>query len=212
SSPMTNIVCAIGKVLEVKGEGNFLLRCKNDKGFENLTAEKVLYVPRLTANLISASTLVKKNFKVTFDKVGCTVSLGNVTYLTGVQGNGLFELNCEKLHGVFMAHKRKEDNSAVMWHRRFGHRQMDPILKLQKNQLVIGTEIKRNADCDSIYEICVKGKATRPSFPKNNMADKPDMAEIEKFDKSKLKKTETQEKNLLPSKETIEQENQAGES
>lgn len=39
-----------------------------------------------------------------------------------------------------------------------------------------------------------------------------DMAEIEKFDKSKLKKTETQEKNPLPSKETIEQEKQAGES
>nr|XP_054329369.1 uncharacterized protein LOC129025828 isoform X1 [Pongo pygmaeus] len=34
------------------------------------------------------------------------------------------------------------------------------------------------------------------------MSDKPDMSEIEKFDKSKLKKTETQEKNPLPSKET----------
>uniref|UniRef100_A0A8C0JMH2 Thymosin beta n=1 Tax=Canis lupus dingo TaxID=286419 RepID=A0A8C0JMH2_CANLU len=38
------------------------------------------------------------------------------------------------------------------------------------------------------------------------MSDKPDMAEIEKFGKLKLKKTETQEKNPLPSKETIEQE------
>ncbi|XP_032341603.1 thymosin beta-4 [Camelus ferus] len=44
------------------------------------------------------------------------------------------------------------------------------------------------------------------------MSDKPDMAEIEKFGKSKLKKTEMQEKNPLPSKETIEQEKQAGES
>uniref|UniRef100_A0A674ILQ5 Thymosin beta n=1 Tax=Terrapene triunguis TaxID=2587831 RepID=A0A674ILQ5_9SAUR len=64
------------------------------------------------------------------------------------------------------------------------------------------------------------------------MSDKPDMAEIEKFDKTKLKKTETQEKNPLPSKESkysstpslflkflffsslpaIEQEKQAGES
>ncbi|XP_067578530.1 thymosin beta-4 isoform X1 [Pseudorca crassidens] len=44
------------------------------------------------------------------------------------------------------------------------------------------------------------------------MSDKPDMAEIEKFDKSKLKKTETKEKNPLPSQETIEQEKQAGES
>lgn len=40
------------------------------------------------------------------------------------------------------------------------------------------------------------------SEPPANMSDKPDMAEIEKFDKSKLKKTETQEKNPLPSKES----------
>uniref|UniRef100_A0A3B3BL57 Thymosin beta n=1 Tax=Oryzias melastigma TaxID=30732 RepID=A0A3B3BL57_ORYME len=37
------------------------------------------------------------------------------------------------------------------------------------------------------------------------MADKPDIEEVTRFDKSKLKKTETQEKNTLPSKE-IEQE------
>ncbi|XP_020825152.1 thymosin beta-10 [Phascolarctos cinereus] len=38
------------------------------------------------------------------------------------------------------------------------------------------------------------------------MADKPDLGEIASFDKAKLKKTETQEKNTLPTKETIEQE------
>ncbi|XP_032609927.2 thymosin beta-4-like, partial [Hylobates moloch] len=48
-------------------------------------------------------------------------------------------------------------------------------------------------------------------FASATMSDKSDMAEIEKFDRSKLKKTETQEKNPLPSKETIEQEKQAGE-
>ncbi|XP_023577567.1 thymosin beta-4-like [Octodon degus] len=47
------------------------------------------------------------------------------------------------------------------------------------------------------------------------MSDKPNTAEIEKYDKSKLKKlkkTETQEKNPLPLKETIEQEKQVGAS
>ncbi|XP_070937791.1 thymosin beta-4-like [Macaca nemestrina] len=39
------------------------------------------------------------------------------------------------------------------------------------------------------------------------MSDKPNMAEIEKFDKSRL-----QEKNPPPSKEAIEQEKQGGES
>lgn len=33
------------------------------------------------------------------------------------------------------------------------------------------------------------------------MADKPDVSEIAQFDKTKLKKTETEEKNTLPTKE-----------
>ncbi|XP_073749606.1 thymosin beta-10-like [Callorhinus ursinus] len=37
------------------------------------------------------------------------------------------------------------------------------------------------------------------------MADKLDMGEMASFDKAKLKKTETQEKNTLLTKETIEQ-------
>ncbi|XP_046903724.1 thymosin beta-4 [Hypomesus transpacificus] len=41
------------------------------------------------------------------------------------------------------------------------------------------------------------------------MSDKPDLAEVTNFDKTKLKKTDTQEKNPLPSKETIEQEKAA---
>ncbi|XP_049983144.1 thymosin beta-15A-like [Alexandromys fortis] len=38
------------------------------------------------------------------------------------------------------------------------------------------------------------------------MADKLDMSEVEKSDRSKLKKITTTEKNTLPSKETIQQE------
>lgn len=38
------------------------------------------------------------------------------------------------------------------------------------------------------------------------MLDNPDMSEITIFDKAKLKKMETQEKNTRPTKETIEQQ------
>jgi len=41
------------------------------------------------------------------------------------------------------------------------------------------------------------------------MSDKPDVSEVASFDKTKLKKTETSEKNTLPTKETIEQEKSA---
>ena len=35
-----------------------------------------------------------------------------------------------------------------------------------------------------------------------NMSDKPKLEEVTSFDKSKLKKTETKEKNVLPSQES----------
>lgn len=41
------------------------------------------------------------------------------------------------------------------------------------------------------------------------MGDKPDVSEVTKFDKGKLKTVETQEKNTLPTKDTIEQEKAA---
>lgn len=41
------------------------------------------------------------------------------------------------------------------------------------------------------------------------MDEKIDVKAVEGFDKTKLKKTETQEKNTLPTKETIDQEKQA---
>ncbi|XP_074088184.1 thymosin beta-15A homolog [Macrotis lagotis] len=44
------------------------------------------------------------------------------------------------------------------------------------------------------------------------MCDKPDLSEMEKFDKNKLKKTNTEEKNTLPSQETIEQEKESTKS
>ncbi|XP_061551551.1 thymosin beta-12 [Phycodurus eques] len=44
------------------------------------------------------------------------------------------------------------------------------------------------------------------------MSDKPDISEVTSFDKNKLKKTQTQEKNVLPTKETIEQEKAAATS
>lgn len=38
----------------------------------------------------------------------------------------------------------------------------------------------------------------------DTMSDKPDVSEVTTFDKTKLKKTETQEKNPLPTKESKE--------
>jgi len=41
-----------------------------------------------------------------------------------------------------------------------------------------------------------------PSVKGEKMADKPDVSEVTTFDKTKLKKTNTEEKNPLPTKES----------
>ncbi|KAK6324345.1 hypothetical protein J4Q44_G00036870 [Coregonus suidteri] len=60
-----------------------------------------------------------------------------------------------------------------------------------------------------IYKpVCVVRYRWRFKKSKSTMADKPDVSEIAQFDKTKLKKTETEEKNTLPTKEVIDQEKQ----
>ncbi|XP_030251437.1 thymosin beta 1 [Sparus aurata] len=41
------------------------------------------------------------------------------------------------------------------------------------------------------------------------MGDKPDLKEVENYDKKKLRKTTTQEKNTQPTQEIIDQEKKA---
>jgi len=41
------------------------------------------------------------------------------------------------------------------------------------------------------------------------MSDKPDLEEVTKFDKSKLKKVTTEEKNPLPTKDDIDKEKES---
>lgn len=61
----------------------------------------------------------------------------------------------------------------------------------------------------SIFLSVVGGSSFSVTSCNDTMSDKPDVSEVTTFDKTKLKKTETQEKNPLPTKETIEQEKKA---
>ncbi|XP_052343931.1 thymosin beta-like [Oncorhynchus keta] len=67
-----------------------------------------------------------------------------------------------------------------------------------KTLAALSTSISFHPCPDRLEHTTVCNKAT--------MSDKPDLTEIACFDKTKLKKTETKEKNPLPTKETIEQE------
>ncbi|CAI5768133.1 thymosin beta-15B [Podarcis lilfordi] len=72
------------------------------------------------------------------------------------------------------------------------------------------TRCLRRARCGSVRGLqTVEVLKLSSRFPVAKMCDKPDLSEVEKFDKKKLKKTNTEEKNTLPSQETIEQEKES---
>ena len=105
-------------------------------------------------------------------------------------------------------------NKDVYYSMVYNNRLVNNLTKPQWGFIYYGENIHRNTtglSAAATAQTWLHSLAAR-STPSATMSDKPHMAEIEKFDKSKLKKTETQEKNPLPSKETIEQEKQAGES
>ena len=55
----------------------------------------------------------------------------------------------------------------------------------------------REVACRGVVEMCWLSSRTRII-----MSDKPDVSEVASFDKTKLKKTDTQEKNTLPTSES----------
>lgn len=88
-----------------------------------------------------------------------------------------------RAHGFMVCEKREDDLHSVPRSARHIRHLFAPCLQ--------DAVLDRNLTCDALQ------------FPRSStMADKPDISEVTSFDKSKLKKTETQEKNPLPTKES----------
>lgn len=80
----------------------------------------------------------------------------------------------------------------------------DPCSVWDKHFYCISSLLQQNLPCRwpiAQHELTEPGLLSL-SLSGPTMSDKPDFAEIETFDKTKLKKTETREKNPLPTKES----------
>lgn len=77
-------------------KGKALLKCMAKKESKNWIASDVLYIPSLTANLLSIPTLIKKSYTIKFKSEKCTVSINREVYFTRHLEKGLVHLNCKK--------------------------------------------------------------------------------------------------------------------
>lgn len=146
-------------VIEVEGVGNVAFSLNRNGEKVNVTFSNVLYVPKLTANLLSIKYL-NKNFEMvsTFTGEKCSVYKGNHLVATGTGvGDHLYSLDLyEEITFISMQTVTNE-----LLHQRLGHLSEGGMMRL-KDMVEGFTFNGKLLDCVS----CIKGKMHRQPFPK----------------------------------------------
>lgn len=137
---------------------------------EGITARDVLYVPKVAANLLSVSKIVKKGHSVTFNQKG-----GIIKNDTGkIVGKASEENGVYRMHVVQQkAYLLNNPDISKIWHRRLGHlnRKAMNILKDWS------TGMDNFTRDDNICEVCVKAKDARKPF-KSSMSQTNNKLEL----------------------------------
>eukprot|EP00250_Pteridium_aquilinum_P005619 c15689_g1_i1 orf=311-793(+) len=115
-------------VIPVRGIGSIpIFRSADDKRY----ISHVLYIPNLTFNLLSVSSLTEQGAEVLFS--AGTISIRDSTsgsiLAQGVQDGGLFKLMALVSQGT-------ATSSSTLWHARFGHLSYSVLQRAFKQRLV----------------------------------------------------------------------------
>jgi hypothetical protein len=149
---------------EVKGVGTIPIRMPSG----GITLIKnVLYVPGLTKNLFSVSVIVDQNMKVKFIEGSCTIQDckdgRSRVICKGIIDGGLYRLIVGVVDHRALLH---DDGTLVeLWHRIFGHLNLDSLKKVQK--MVRGIP-QFNVSKGSVCDACAMGKHHRDPFFSND--------------------------------------------
>ena len=151
-------------VVLAEGEGKVPLPTYDGLHDNFLALHNLLFVPKLTKNLLSVPAMAQMGAEICFDKEKCTVIKNGKKITIGHMLNGkLFRVNTPEF-----AHLSTMSNilSLDMWHQRLGHLNHEHINQLKKKDLVDGLEIDKNTSYEKNCESCALGKMHGQSFPK----------------------------------------------
>jgi transposase InsO family protein len=153
-----------GELLAVKGVGVVPLKGKD--GYM-VTLTGVLYVPGLTANLMSCSTLDAKGIKTSFGG-GVKVEKGTRILFEGKEVDGLYVLELEKgvPHPLAVAMMARGDDLNLL-HRRLAHLNEAAVVEVSRCGAVKGLEPLKEHKGESVKpcQPCGVAKAMRQPFP-----------------------------------------------
>jgi hypothetical protein len=159
---------------QIKGYGDILVT------FSNGTIRHIrsgVYVPRISKNMISMSTITDQNLKVEFSKNDCIVKdlLDQFkTIAIRVREGGLYKLDVTSKEDHTLTYSTMPIES--LQHQRYGHINHPDLLLLQKHNMVEGLPMLKieNVACDG----CALGKMHRDEFPSNPDRKKRDVLDI----------------------------------
>jgi len=169
-----NIYLGDDRGYHIKGYGNILviLSSGNIRSIQN-----VIYVLGIKKNPISVSMIIDQNLKVEFLKSYCIIKdlLDHLKPIaTGIRVGSLYKLNVTST-----PHQALNSTSTItvnLQHQRLGHINLPDLLLLQKQGMVNGLPILKNAhvDCEG-YTL---GKMHRSEFPSSLNRTKRDILEL----------------------------------
>lgn len=161
---------------EIKAKGVAeILTAVNGKR-SDVTLCDILHVPELRTNLLSVSRITDKGYKVVFnnqeaailDKHGSTKLIArranNLYYIKGALPN-----DCQNAEykGEQSGNSEKSVNPSLVWHRKMAHLNFHDLHSACKSGANRGISIQSGGE-DLNCEICIQGKMTRSSFPKES--------------------------------------------
>ena len=164
-SQATEVYLGDDSIILAEGEGTVRipLYINSERELKELKLQKVLYIPKLTKNLVSVAAMTLNGAEVYFDKERCIV-LKNDKYITiGHSVNGkLYKVNTQHEYATYSSTAL----SCELWHYRLGHLNQGYVDKLAKGNLASGmicNNDNKNFKCES----CILGKMSRASFPES---------------------------------------------
>ena len=156
-----------GYDLHAIGRGVVVLETKLPSGrTKKCKLHNVLYVPKLSYNLLSVSRTSDAGKTARFGETSCQILDSNRKLVAVATRVGdLYYLSCrpgsQKCHtAVDKGTETRED----VWHRRYGHLGTRNLQKLAKHELVNGFDFDMTKEIN-FCESCVEGKHHRRHFP-----------------------------------------------
>ncbi|TXG57778.1 hypothetical protein EZV62_015607 [Acer yangbiense] len=162
SNDRTNVKLGNGEMVQARRKGT--VSVQTSKGPKLI--HDVLLIPDLDQNLLSVAQLLKKGNSCLFKDNYCTIvdSCGVEVVKVGMHDNS-FPLNLEQVnHSAFVS---KLDDSAL-WHKRYGHFNMDALKYLQDHDMVRDMQALSRTS-DDLCDACQLGKMHRKPFSSENV-------------------------------------------